>query len=108
LPLLENERHEAERYGCCKAILVQLNVTTKPTDLAARACDLSATGVGLNLPYRLEVGSAVVLLLRGRRTATWMTMSARVAHATEHEGGAWRVGCAFERRLESETLEALL
>jgi hypothetical protein len=107
-PLLRQEYRAAKRY-CCGRAPVLVHVLLEPEDREAWASNLSETGIGLNLPYRLEVGSAVVLRLRGGWwPAKSVSMPARVIHATEQEDGTWQVGCAFERRLDAETVEALL
>jgi hypothetical protein len=104
-PLLTTDRRTAKRYRCGPATLVPMQLAGTAVRVDAWACNLSTGGIGLNLPYPLDRGTAVVLRLRGRRTTT---MPARVVHATEQDDGMWRIGCAFERPLDQDTLEGLL
>jgi hypothetical protein len=104
-PLLQTDRRREKRYRCGPATLVPMQLTGTTVRMDAWACNLSEGGIGLNLPYPLELGTAVVLRLRGRRTTT---MAARVVHATEQDDGMWRIGCAFDRPLDRDTLEGLL
>jgi hypothetical protein len=104
-PLLKTDRRRAKRYRCGPATLVPMQLAGTSLRVDAWACNLSEGGIGLNLPYPLELGTAVVLKLRGRRTTT---MPARVVHTTEQDDGMWRIGCAFDRPLDPDTLEGLL
>jgi hypothetical protein len=107
-PLLKKDRRGARRYRCGPATLVQLQEETTGIKMEAWANNLSETGIGLDLPYPLDAGTGLVLRLRGRPPAGAVTMPARVVHATAQEDGTYRIGCAFERRLEPDQLEGLL
>ena len=107
-PPLDKERRATRRYRCGPATLVIVSLATSSTNVEAWAHDMSELGIGLKLPYPLEVGAVVMLRLSARRPVGPLNIAARVAHATAQEDGAWRVGCAFEQRLDPETLEALL
>jgi hypothetical protein len=104
-PLIKTDRRAHKRYRCGPANLVQLHLTGTAVNLDAWASNLSEGGIGLNLPYPLELETALVLRLRGRRT---LSMAARVVHVTEQVDGTWRIGCAFERPLDPDALETVL
>jgi hypothetical protein len=101
-------RLNAAKRHDSRSILVHLELPERPAGLEVWAYDLSESGIGLNLPHPLELGSAVVLDFRGWMSAQWVTMSARVVHATKQDESTWRIGCQFERRLDRKTLQALL
>ena len=107
-PKTAPERRASKRHPCGPAVLALLHLDGRHATLEAAACDLSEGGIGLSLPYPLEVGAVVVLRLSGRDPANSTLMPARVAHVTEEPDGSWRVGCTFDRRLTAETLQSLL
>jgi hypothetical protein len=107
-PLLPQEHHTAERYKGGRAILVRLDRTGPPTYREAQASDVSLSGICLHLPYPLVVGNTVLLLLRGRLPAQSATLPAEVTHVAKEGDGTWSVGCAFRKRLQTQTLAALL
>ena len=100
---ITGDRRAAKRYHCKPATLVPLYLTGASTSLDAWGWDLSATGISLDMPCSLDVGTAVVL-----RPTKSLLMPARVVHATKRHNGTWRIGCKFDHQLDSETLEALL
>ena len=67
----------------------------------ARACDISATGIGLEVQEAVLVGSLLQLELASG------LMLAVVVRATETESGR-RLGCSFVRELGPAELEALV
>jgi hypothetical protein len=69
--------------------------------------DISGGGVGLILPRGVELGTWLVIELPGAGSGVGQTLLARVVHAKEQDGGAWHVGCEFERRIDAKSLEAL-
>lgn len=107
-PALEKERRIARRYRCGPATLVVVTLGASAANVEAWAHDMSESGIGLRLPYPLEVGVAVTLRLPARQPVGTLTVLAHVAHSTAQEDGAWRVGCAFAKQLDLETLEAML
>jgi PilZ domain len=106
-PLVDPDRRAAPRYRCHPAALVQLDPGDK-SQAPAWAADLSEVGIGLNLPYPLEVGITIVSKFVGSKPAARVTLRARVVHVTNWFAGNWRIGCAFENRLSPEVLEGLL
>jgi peptidoglycan hydrolase-like protein with peptidoglycan-binding domain len=107
-PLVDPDRRSAPRYQCHPATLVRLDPGGKSQEAPAWAADLSEVGIGLNLPYPLEVGITIVLEFVGSKPTARVTLRARVVHVTNWFDGNWRIGCPFENRLSPETLEGLL
>jgi hypothetical protein len=107
-PVSRTERRSCRRHSCRFDRLVMLRMPETGTKREGWAFNFSETGVGLNLPYALEKGEVVVLHLRGRRSASALTLPARVARVTAKEDGTWQIGCSFGRRLETSRLEELL
>jgi hypothetical protein len=101
------QRRTAVRYRCALATSGWLSLPSGDT-LETWIVNLSAAGIGLSLPHPLELGMALVVHLRGPALGAGLALPARVIHATPEDEGSWRVGCAFDRRLNAETLTALL
>ena len=102
------ERRGAKRYRCSSIALARLHLVGSGTNVEAWACNLSEEGVGLNLPYPLEVGVTLAIRMRGCQPVPAVVMPAKVVHATKQADGTWRIGCEFVRPLDPETLDALL
>jgi len=102
------ERRTSKRYRCSSIALARLHLVGAGTNVEAWACNLSEEGVGLNLPYPLEVGATLAIRMRGCQPVPAVVMPARVVHATKQADGTWRIGCEFVRPLEPDTLDALL
>src|SRR5947208_5836137 len=107
-PAAKEERRSAKRYRCSSIALARLHLVGSGTNVEAWACNLSEEGVGLNLPYPLEVGTTLAIRMRGCQPVPAVVMPARVVHATKQQDGTWRIGCEFVRPLDPETLDALL
>ncbi|MCI0455620.1 MAG: PilZ domain-containing protein [Gemmataceae bacterium] len=74
-----------------------------PSWWPAMVHDISATGIGLILPQRLEPGTLLSVDLDG----VCRLLLGRVVHAAPQAGGHWRIGCAFLGQLTLEELQAL-
>jgi hypothetical protein len=108
VPPPTGERRAAVRYRCGPAALVTVHLPGASARLEAWACDVSDQGIGLNLLDPVEVGMPVVLLLGDQQLTAAIELTARVMHATQEDGGLWRIGCAFDRPLDPETLSMFL
>lgn len=102
------QRRTAVRYRCAVGTLGQLSVGGSAENRDVVVFNLSETGIGLSLEQPLEIGSQVVIRMRGPVAGNVVTMPSRVIHVTSDGDGSWRAGCAFEQRLLPETLLALL
>jgi hypothetical protein len=72
--------------------------------------DISAGGVGLLLRHCFHPGTALTVELREGTGRLVRTVQVRVVHATalQVEGShRWLLGCAFDRPLSDEELQAL-
>jgi hypothetical protein len=72
----------------------------------ARALDISAGGVALVLSRRFEVGALLTVRLETSDGKTTRTLLVRVVHATQVDGGTWRLGCALAGQLGQDELRA--
>jgi hypothetical protein len=97
----------AQRYRCPLATLGRLSFADGTAE-EAWAHNISESGIGLNLTHPLEAGTNVLVRLRGSSRNGAVALPARVVHATQELDGSWRVGCAFESKLQPEVLDALL
>lgn len=102
------KRRGSVRYRSDLACLGRLILPPASTAEDVWVHDLSDTGIGLNLSHRLEAGSAVVVRLKGTSPKVCLELPARVVHCTQEVDGTWRAGCAFDRRLAYDELDALL
>jgi hypothetical protein len=102
------KRRASVRYRCNLATLGKLFFPASSESLESWVHNLSETGVGLNLGRALNVGTDLVIRLRGPSLEKSLQLAARVIHATQEVDGTWRVGCAFETRLSADDLDSLL
>jgi hypothetical protein len=107
-PLVDTDRRSATRYRCRPATLIRVDPGEQPQDAPGWASNLSENGIGLNLPYPLEVGINIVFQFVGSKPTARVTMQARVIHVTNWYDGNWRIGCRFDSRLGREALDRLL
>ena len=102
------EQRAATRYACPPATLVLVCLTDTDKHVEGWAQELSQTGIGLELARPLAVGSAAVVRMHARKPLGTLMLPARVKHATLLVDGSWRVGCALDRPLDRDTMDALL
>jgi hypothetical protein len=97
----------AQRYRCPLATLGRLAFADGRTE-EAWAHNLSETGIGLNMGHALEPGTVLIIRLKGSAQSQALALAAVVIHSTRELDGSWRVGCAFDRKLTPEEMDALL
>jgi hypothetical protein len=102
------KRRASVRYRCNLATFGRVFFPASGATLDTWIHNLSHTGIGINLGCALEVGTAVVIRLKGPSEQGTLELTARVVHATQEVDGTWRVGCRFENKLSHEELDALL
>jgi hypothetical protein len=73
----------------------------------ATVVNVSVGGVGVEVGREVRPGELLLLNLRNRSTGFCVNCLARVAHAERLTEGRWRAGCAFERPLTADELDAL-
>jgi hypothetical protein len=102
------KRRKAERFRCPIASLGKLNLPNNPENLDVWVKNLSRTGIGINLGRPLDVGTDVIVCLKGPDQKTYFRKESRVIHATAEVDGTWRVGCEFANELTEDELDSLL
>lgn len=100
------ERRAARRYRCLSECLVRLEGAAEPLDWPGMVYNISATGVGLALPFPAPRGTVLVIEPRGRRSAG-MRLRARVVRCGL-EKFVWFHGCQFVAPLSGEELGSWL
>jgi hypothetical protein len=98
------ERRAARRYRCLSECLVRLDDAPEPLDWPGMVYNISATGVGMALPFPAPVGA--VLTLEPRRRGG-PRARARIARCALQEF-VWFHGCEFVERLSDEDLRRWL
>ncbi len=102
------ERRAAVRFGCdldsrCRRI------TTGEKDFwSGKILNISATGIGLMVGRRFELGTLLGITLQGNDENSVHTVMARVANVRREEGNRWILGCAFTTRLSEDEILALV
>lgn len=104
--LVDLDRRIGDRH------MVDIEATSRPVDgdgslyWGATVCDISRSGIGLNLCYPFRAGTylAVEVTVGGRRR----TLQTRVVHARDLSDGTWHIGCEFLRPLSEDELGAVL
>lgn len=77
----------------------------------AKVRDISAGGIGLLMRHRFRPGSTLLIDVRNSLGNSSRVLPVRVVHATAVENemeACWLVGCAFDRPLSDEELQAIL
>jgi hypothetical protein len=97
--LSEFKRRASVRYRCNLATLVRLFFPLTNESVDGWVHNLSSTGIGLNLPRPLEVGTTLIIRLKGPSLTACIHVPATVAHSTPEVDGSYRVGCALEKNL---------
>ncbi len=104
-PVQHNRRHDG-RYRCALATIGKLTLDSGES-FHVLVHNLSATGVGLNVPRPLANGLRVTIRLRPK-IGPLREFTVRVAHCTAEVDRSWRVGCQFETPLGADLLDSLL
>jgi hypothetical protein len=100
------ERRAAPRYRCLSECLVRLEGAPEPLDWPGMLYNISATGVGLALPFPAPVGAVLTVEPRRRRPAG-MRLRARIVRGGL-EKFVWFHGCAFVAPLSEGELRRWL
>jgi hypothetical protein len=100
------ERRAAPRFRCLSECLVRLEGAPEPLDWPGMVYNISATGVGMALPFPAMVGSMLTLEPR-RRRGSGMRLRARVVRCGLQEY-VWFHGCEFTERLSEAELRRWL
>jgi hypothetical protein len=100
------ERRVAPRHRCLSECLVRVEGAGEPLDWPGMVYNISASGIGLALPFPGLLGT--VLVIQPRRARTPRTfLRARVARCALQEY-VWFHGCEFLTPLSQKELERWL
>jgi hypothetical protein len=100
------DRRRAPRHRCLSECLVRLEGAGEPLDWPGMVYNISATGIGLALPFPALPGLVLVIEPRRRRSAG-LRVRARVVRAGLQQY-VWFHGCEFVTRLSPEELACWL
>jgi hypothetical protein len=87
------ERRQAPRYRCLSECLVRLEAAAEPLHWPGMVYNVSATGIGLALPFPALLGS-VLLIEPARARSARRSLRARVVRCALREY-VWFHGCEF-------------
>jgi diguanylate cyclase (GGDEF)-like protein len=97
-----SERRATVRLLCNRRARVTVNGSDETGDGFATVCDVSATGIGLTLGYRVVEGT--LLTVEPLCNGQVKTLLARVVHASPRANG-WLHGCELSNSLSEEELQ---
>jgi hypothetical protein len=100
------ERRAARRFACLHECLVRIEGAAEPLDWPGMVYNISATGVGLALPFPALTGMVLLIEPRGRCHAA-MRLRARVVRSSLKKY-VWFHGCEFVTELSDEELRRRL
>jgi hypothetical protein len=102
----EFERRASQRTAL--AVTAQIEpVSGKGPRLMSQVIDVSAGGIRMAVPCRLEPGSTIRIDLPGRSLGPVTTVLACVVRTAPLKDGVWSVGCTFCSELNDEELQSL-
>lgn len=104
-PLAE-ERRAAARYACDLESTCQPLSVVKTGSWSMRVLDLSATGIGIAMSRRFEVGAILTLNLETPDKTVSRTLYVRVVNVSATADGSWRMGCKLTGELGDDELRA--
>jgi len=96
------------RYRSGPATLGKVTFPQNDQVLEAVVHNISRTGIGLNMPFAVEVGQEIAITIRTGLLKPPQRLVGRIVHATEEVDKSWRVGCEFSEPLNEVLLEELL
>jgi hypothetical protein len=100
-----SERREAVRHRCLRECTVHLEGTSPPVDWTGLVYNISASGIGLALPFPALPGS--VLLVRPWGMGRGPSASVRVVRS-KLQAFVWFHGCRFDSPLGADELRRWL
>jgi hypothetical protein len=103
-----SDRRAWVRLPCDLDSACQPLAGTRGLQWAGKICNLSASGIAVNLARRFESGTVLTIDVHGQDERVLQTLTARVIHATLQDDNSWILGCAFANPLSEDNLKALL
>src|SRR5262245_30266674 len=101
------ERRAAVRYRLRTETISQLTIAKSFRSMEGLVLDLSTTGIGIAVPFEVEVGTKVFIELNREPPANRIELIARVVRTARHGSGGWFIGCAFREPLTEAQVQAL-
>jgi hypothetical protein len=96
------------RFPCSTDSVFHSVVSAEQEKCRAKVLNISAGGVALLSPRKLEAGTLLHLDLVGRDGQPDRTLKARVVHQAERSDHQWVLGCTFVADLSDDDVMALL
>lgn len=101
------ERRVAVRFRSTQTTSCHFATLEKISSRWAVVANVSASGIGLNLPCPLDPGSEVLIEFPSKDLGQPRVVAAFVIHSRPTDN-AWAIGCTFARPLSQEELDLLL
>jgi PilZ domain len=95
------------RFPCQLKATFQKVGDGEETAHEAHVINISASGIGLEVPDEIEVGSLLNLHVVGKQDRE-RTLISCVVHAAPSESGQWNLGCNFIRELNESDIQELM
>jgi c-di-GMP-binding flagellar brake protein YcgR len=95
------------RFACQQQVSYHKIGELEPRTHEAQLMNISASGVGLEVPEDVEIGALLNLHIVGKQGQK-RTLLACVVHATRRDEGGWNLGCNFIRELSESDFQDLL
>jgi c-di-GMP-binding flagellar brake protein YcgR len=110
LPARENaakteDRRSAVRFGACDNTVCNVAGGNGLLAWQVRPHDISATGISLLVPRRIQPGTLLCVDLENSLKTACRTMLARVVRVSLGPHKYWVLGCAFVRELDDRDLK---
>ena len=96
------------RYPCATESVFHSVVSAEQERCRAKVLNISAGGVALLSPRKLDAGTLLHLDLAGTEGQAPRTLKARVVHQAERADHQWVLGCTFVADLSDDDVMALL
>ena len=96
------------RYPCTTESVFHSVVSAEQEKCRAKVLNISAGGVALLSPRKLEAGTLLHLDIGGKEAQAPRTLKARVVHQAERADNQWVLGCTFVADLSDDDVMALL
>jgi hypothetical protein len=100
------QRREHERFPSGLDVSVRPIGSPLGCFWTARVWDVSAVGISFHLRERIPPGTILEVEIVKKGSPPRKVL-ARVAHATDHAGGSWIIGCDLDRTLDEREVKAL-
>ena len=101
------ERRVTVRWNSTQQTSCHYATLEKIASRWAIVLNVSVQGIGLGLPFPMEVGQELFVELPCKEPATPKAVSAFVVHVQQKAKDSWSLGCVFSRPLTEDELGTL-